>query len=238
MEAFEGGGNVKDALKDLEAARRRAAENQEQAKSAIRDLTEKNQWLEAGFAEERSKAEASAKALEASREETMRLKQRIGELEGELRGLKEVGGGDQELRERMRELEAELKVMRENADEELRSRLKEADANLLLVEEAQKRIAALEEEKRSREREVQSLQERVKAGENTVKDLEASATSRHATEVRIHFPLVCASHRCGVAWLRYNDGSGKGRFRAWQRLEGDHLPPSEGREMNVCTVEN
>jgi septal ring factor EnvC (AmiA/AmiB activator) len=107
-------------------------------------------------------------------------------------------------------------VMRENADEELRSRLKEADANLLLVEEAQKRIAALEEETRSREREVQSLQERLKEGENTVKDLEASATSRHATEVRIHFPLVCASHRRGVAWLRYNDGSGKGRFRAWQ----------------------
>jgi chromosome segregation ATPase len=192
MEAFEGGGNVKDALKDLDAARRRAAENQEQAKSAIRDLTEKNTWLEAGFAEERSKAEASAEALEASREETTRLKQRIGELEGELRGLKEVGGGDQELRARMRELEAELKAMRENADEELRSRLKEADANLLLVEEAQRRIATLEEEKRSREGEVHGLQQRLREGENTIKDLEASATSRHAMEVRNQFYLISA----------------------------------------------
>lgn len=41
-QAGEGSGDFKGALKELDAARRRASENQELAQATIRDLKEKN----------------------------------------------------------------------------------------------------------------------------------------------------------------------------------------------------
>lgn len=120
-------------------------------------------WLEAGFAEERARADTANEALERAREDASSLQQRVSELEGELRGLREGGSGTLEMR--VVELEEELRGLK---DEGLEARLRDAEQRALRAEEG----AVAELDARLREAEERAAMSKGAIGDTSKGEIE------------------------------------------------------------------